>query len=50
MNELSTADLLRIFLLKFLKDEDIQKYLDGQFVNGTMVDADGTAINTREEN
>lgn len=48
MNELSLEDLLRIFLLKFISDDDITAYKTGTFNNGSNVTPDGTAINTKE--
>ena len=45
-DQLSTPDLLRIFLLKFLSDDDLENYLDGTFTNGNIVNADGSAVTT----
>ena len=48
-DEMSTGDLLRLFLLKFLSDTELSAYAAGTFANGGSVDSDGTAINTKTE-
>lgn len=48
-DEMSTQDLLRLFLLKFLSDTELTAYANGTYANGNAVDSDGTAINTKTE-
>lgn len=45
-DEMSTGDLLRLFLLKFLSDTELSAYVAGTYANGNTVNADGTAIQT----
>lgn len=43
---MSTEDLLRLFILKFVSDADIAAYKVGTFANGDFVSADtAKAIN-----
>lgn len=46
IDQLSTEDLLRIFLMKFIATQDVTTWLNGQFVNGDIVTANGTSVNT----
>ena len=39
-DKMSTEDLLRLFLLKWLSDADISGYAAGTFANGDFVSAD----------
>lgn len=39
-DKMSTPDLLRLFLLKFISDADLTAYVAGTFNNGDFVSAD----------